>query len=262
MNRPLNDLPEGLLPALREVLPEFTLVGSFARDYRVHTVAGLPRVARTLDVDISILVPSIAEYRRRLRHFDGPHGTGIRFLVNGVSVDVIPYGPDVAPGGITETVDGITLDVTGMAEAAEDAELVHTPDSIVRVPTLSSMIGLKIVAWNYRSANTTKDARDLGPLIAATYHGPAGDALWSESEAGDKWDYDDVLMGPYLAGQQLNATWRNESLNRLIQILDQTGLATLSTQISRLHRTSIGLVADQLAALKAGIASKSPGLLP
>lgn len=44
------DLPEGLLQTLGELVPEFTLVGSFARDYWVHTIAGLPRGTRTLDV--------------------------------------------------------------------------------------------------------------------------------------------------------------------------------------------------------------------
>ena len=49
MNHLFPDLPEGLLQTLGELVPEFTLVGSFARDYWVHTIAGLPRGARTLD---------------------------------------------------------------------------------------------------------------------------------------------------------------------------------------------------------------------
>lgn len=64
MNHLFPDLPEGLLLTLGQLIPEFTLVGSFARDYWVHTIAGLPRGARTLDVDIAILVPSIDAYRK------------------------------------------------------------------------------------------------------------------------------------------------------------------------------------------------------
>lgn len=146
MTAEFSALPPGLLQTLSRVIPEYTLVGSFARDYRVHNVAGLPRGARTLDVDISILVTSLDDYRERLKQLDGPHGVGIRFVVDGVQVDVIPYGPEVAPDGIVQTADGITLDVTGMPETAEGADLVKAGEAAVRIPTLSSMIGLKIVA--------------------------------------------------------------------------------------------------------------------
>lgn len=251
MTEAFSALPAGLLQSLSRVIPEYTLVGAFARDYRVHTVAGLPLGAQTLDVDISILVSLLADYRERLNQLDGPHGVGIRFVVDGVQVDVIPYGPEVAPGGIVETKDGITLDVTGMTEAAEGADLVQAGDSTVRIPTLSSMIGLKIVAWNYRGASTQSDSRDLGPLLKATFHGPDGEALWSDSEAGDRWDYDNMLVGPYRAGRQLRGAWKVESLTRLRDIFD-TRLSTLATQIAQQNRSSVDLVVGQLNALRQG----------
>lgn len=252
MTESFSALPAGLLQSLSQIIPEYTLVGAFARDYRVHNVAGLPLVARTLDVDISILVASLADYRERLKQLDGPHGVGIRFVVDGVQVDVIPYGPEVAPGGIVQTADGITLDVTGMAEAAEGADLVEAGGATVRIPALSSMIGLKIVAWNYRGASTQSDSWDLGPLLSATYHGPDGDALWSDGEAGDKWDYDNMLVGPYRAGKQLSGDWREESLHRLRYILG-TKLPTLATQVAHHDRSSVDLVVGQLKALREGL---------
>ena len=254
MTGPLAELPEGLLHTLSAVIPDFTLVGSFARDHRVHTIAGLPRVAQTLDVDIAILVPSMTDYRTQLKPFNGPHGTGIAFLIDGIQVDVIPYGPQIAPQGIVEPLEGVTLDVTGMRESAASAEQVHIGTATVRIPTLSSMIGLKLIAWAYRNHMTQKDARDLGPLITATYHGPAADAVWADRDAGQKWDYDDMVIGPYLAGRELAATWEQESLQRLIRILDPTGIAELATQIARPSTTQITLIAEQLAALRHGIA--------
>lgn len=252
MTEAFSALPAGLLHSLSQMIPEYTLVGAFARDYRVHNVAGLPLVARTLDVDISILVTSLADYHERLKQLDGPHGVGIRFVVDGVQVDVIPYGPEVAPGGIVQTADGITLDVTGMAESAESADIVEAGHATVRIPTLSSMIGLKVIAWNYRVASTRSDSRDLGPLLKATYHGPDGDALWSDGEAGGKWDYDNMLVGPYRAGKQLSGSWKEESLHRLRFILD-TKLPTLATQVAQHDRPSVDLVVDQLKALREGL---------
>lgn len=241
---------------LQTLVPDLTPVGSFARDYWVHTVAGLPRGAQTLDVDIAILVPSIHEYREKLKQLDGTNATGIRFVVDGFGVDVIPYGPGVAPSGIVETADGITLDVTGMSEAADGAEQIGVGDTIVNVPTLSSMTGLKLVAWHYRGSTTQKDARDLAPLLKATDHGPHGDALWEDTQAGDRWEYDDMLIGPYKAGKELSATWRPESLQRLTEILDPSGVATLTTQAARLSRTPVGDVLARVMALRAGIADQ------
>lgn len=253
MTGPLAELPEGLLHTLSAVIPDFTLVGSFARDYRVHTIAGLPRVAQTLDVDIAILVPSMTDYRTQMKPFNGPHGTGIAFLINGIQVDVIPYGPQIAPQGIVETLEGVTLDVTGMNEAAATAEQVPIGTATVKIPTLSSMIGLKLVAWAYRNHTTQKDARDLGPLITATYHGPSGEDLWTNHDAGMKWAYDDMLMGPYIAGRELASTWGQASLDRLNEILQPTGIAELSTQIARSPTTPSSVVAEQLKALRQGI---------
>lgn len=250
---PFPEFPERLLTVLNGLVPDFTLVGSFARDYRVRNVAGLPEVAQSLDVDIAILVPSLAEYRERLKQLDGPNGLGIRFSVDGFEVDVIPYGPEVAPDGVVEIVEGVTLDVTGMAEAVETADLVQVGETQVKIPALSSMIGLKLVAWSYRRGTTLKDARDLGSLLRATYHGPDGDALWSDDAAGQRWDYDDMLVGPYRAGRQLAASWQPRSVSRLLEALDARGVAT---QIARLARSQAGLLAEQVGALRVGLESE------
>ncbi len=138
MSVPFTDLPEALLCELRRVVPEFTLVGSFARDYWVHSVAGLPRGARTVDVDVTILVSSMAHYRERLTQLVGPTGTGIAFRVQGFSVDVIPYGPEVAPDSIVEPIPGVTLDVTGIAESVQSAQVVPSAEGTIQIPALSS----------------------------------------------------------------------------------------------------------------------------
>lgn len=254
MSEPIPGLPEGLVLTLRQTLPDFTLIGALARDYHLHTVAGLPTGSATKDVDVSILVPSLDAYHHQLRPFFGPNATGIRFQVDGFEVDVIPYGPRVAPGGVVEPAEGLTLDITGMAEAAATAEAVTLGSTAVKVPTLSSMIGLKLVAWHYRHVGEpNKDARDLGPLLQATRYGPHGEALWDDGEALDRWEYQDHLVGPYRAGRQLCAKWEASSLERLADILDGDGLTSLASHISRASRETVTELAAQLAALRAGI---------
>lgn len=250
-------LPFAVLAELQAVAPDITLVGSFARDYWVHDVAGLPRGALTLDIDVTILVTSMSEYRDRLRHLDGPTGVGIVFHVRGQQVDIIPYG-DLAENGIVETIPEFTLDVTGMAEAAEHAVTVMAGEQQARLPTLASMIALKVVAWGYRGDTTDKDARDLGPLLDATHHGPFADLLWEDEEAGLRWEYDDTLMGPYRAGIEVHSTWHPASRARLRTYLRGTARETLAARIARHGGSSVEQRREQLAAFDEGLGGVGP----
>ncbi|WP_262851389.1 hypothetical protein [Mumia quercus] len=63
MDDPADVLPVSILDELCAHVTGFALIGSFARDYWVHGVAGLAPGALTLDVDITILVGSMEEYR-------------------------------------------------------------------------------------------------------------------------------------------------------------------------------------------------------
>lgn len=253
---PLTGLPEGVVGELEEAAGPFTLVGAHARDYWVHDVCGMPRPALTQDVDIAILVPSFASYRERLASLDGPVGTGLVFRVAGVLVDIIPFGPELAPDGIIEPVPGVTLDVTGMAESVETAVLVPSVDRSIRVPSLAAMIGLKLIAWGYRHDSTPKDARDLGPLLTATYRGPFADRVWSDQEACDRWGYDDLVLGPYLAGRDLGSTWRPGSQSRLRETLLPSRIPELATQIARYGAEDPHVRSQQLEALAAGLVER------
>lgn len=248
-------LPFSVLAEVQALVPELTLVGALARDYWVHYVAGLPVGAQTLDVDVTILVKSMAEYRERLGPLDGPTGVGVVFYVQGHRVDIIPYG-DVAQNGIIEPVPGVTLDITGMAEAAQHAITVKAEGQQVRLPTLASMIALKVVAWGYRGNTTDKDARDLGPLLDATYHGPFANEVWQDDEAGQRWDYDDRLMGPYRAGVEVYDTWRPATLNRLRSYLADEQQETLAARMTRSGGGPLEWRAEQLAAFDQGLGGR------
>ena len=246
-------LPFSVVAEVQTFVPELILVGSFARDYWVHYVAGLPIGALTLDVDVTILVKSMDEYRERLSPLDGPTGVGLAFHVQGQLVDIIPYG-DAAQNGIIEPVPGVTLDVTGMAEAAHHAITVTSGSQEIRLPTLASLIALKLVAWGYRGGTTDKDARDLGPLLDATYLGPFADEVWADDEAGKRWHYDDTLMGPYRAGVEVHDTWHAESLERLRSCLAGERQETLAVRMVRSGGGTFEQRVEQLDAFGQGLA--------
>lgn len=248
-------LPFSVVAEVQAFAPELILVGSFARDYWVHYVAGLPLGALTLDIDVTVLVSSMAEYRERLRPLDGPTGIGVVFSIQNQRVDIIPYGA-VAKDGIIEPTPEVTLDVTGMAEAAQHAVTVTAGEQHIRLPTLASMIALKMIAWGYRGHWTDKDARDLGPLIDASYSGPFIVELWQDDEAGQRWEYDDTLMGPYRAGVEVNETWQPESLKRLHSYLSGEQIQTLAARVSRFSGGSFEQRREQLSAFRLGLSGR------
>ncbi|HEX8973534.1 hypothetical protein [Oryzihumus sp.] len=250
-------LPVGVLKELSDVVPEMALVGSFARDYWIHTVAGLPLGAQTMDVDITILVSSMEEYRHRLKRLEGPTGTGLVFRVQGHRVDVIPYG-GITDDGIVEPTPGVTLDVTGMEEAVETAVRVKVDDLEIRIPTLASMIGLKVVAWAYRRDSTHKDARDLGPLLDATHSGPFKEAVWADEDAGDLWSYDPMLVGPFKAGREVRDSWQQKSIAHLVQLLEPSARAVLAARIVHEQGGQGTVRQEQLEAFAFGVAGQTP----
>ncbi len=239
-----------VLRALTTVLPVPTVIGSFARDYWALCVADVNRVAVTLDVDVTILVDTLQEYRRVLTALGaGPRDSVVKVL--GFEVDVIPYG-GLETDGIVETTPGVTLDVTGMREAVAGAERVVVDDLVVCVPQLADMIGLKVIAWGYRQELTDKDARDIGVLFDVTHRGPFGDELWQDEAAGVRCDYDPVLMGPFRAGRSLGRSWDPTSRLRLTETLSRNA-ADLAARISRFDGSVAGLRMEQIDALRSGV---------
>lgn len=245
-------IPREVLLRLADAIGEFMVIGSFARDHWVHDVAQLPKGAQTIDLDVTIAVATFDEYHQRLARLSGPTGIGIVYEVAGWQVDIIPYGP-VGPNGIIEPVEGVTLDVTGLADAAASATTWQIGDAQVKVPTLASLTGLKIIAWDYRERQTLKDARDLVGLLAATHSGPFEDALWRDEPSCQRWDYDPLMVGPYRAGREVARSWAPVSVERLARALTVERQRDLTAAMVRTTGTAAAEALDQLAAFRHGL---------
>lgn len=85
-------VPVTILARLDDLVGDYLLVGARARDLIVHCIAGLPLGRATHDVDISIAVSDRAEWKGLLAALGAGKREGVRIHVDGVPVDVLPYG--------------------------------------------------------------------------------------------------------------------------------------------------------------------------
>lgn len=116
----LPDVPLETLRGLRLEIGDFVLVGMAAVDLITRALADLPASRLTRDVDVAVAVdtePALRELTRRL--VDRGGGSALHFWVDGVQVDVVPFG-GVAPGDRLVLAD-TTLDVSGLSDAARTA---------------------------------------------------------------------------------------------------------------------------------------------
>lgn len=93
------------------------LMGAHARDHVVGTNAGLPGGRITADLDLAIAVPSIDAFKDATSDLAKSGGTGMRFRVERIQVDLIPFGVDGRIRSPIEVVKGVQMDITGIDEA-------------------------------------------------------------------------------------------------------------------------------------------------
>ncbi|MGB3730950.1 hypothetical protein [Microbacterium sp.] len=141
------------------------LVGAICRNM-LHTAYGYEfAVADTRDIDLGLILEDWGEYRRVVDVYPAVGDTGIRFLIAGLVVDVLPFGGVENPlGSATPEGRNQPLDVSGFENVYEHAALVRLPgtDNQIRIPQPAGYAALKMFAWLDRSAyGEYKDARDL-----------------------------------------------------------------------------------------------------
>ena len=127
------------------------------------------RGRQTEDVDVVVGIPAGTSYREVVHALGTPvNEKGYTFTVEGMPVDVLPSIDVPEEAARFSPARDIVLDVRGQAEAyasAMQVEVAH--DCVVRVPTAEALALLKVIAWNVRRGQTSKDAKDLRALLGA-----------------------------------------------------------------------------------------------
>lgn len=234
-----SDLVAELLSLLQFRIGDFVLVGAYARDIVCTGLAGLERsMPRTHDIDIAIGVARDGDYESLVSQLEGHRfRSRMRFCLSEhpeVPIDVIPYGPGVAdPENISLDADR-ALDATGMAEAAACAlPVAVNPSVVLRVPPLHALLALKFIAYGLRiEFGDQKDARDADLLLDATCRGPVGeeDCFAHADVAPTRYDFDQEMIGPWLAGVRLRRDMGEVVTQRVLAVLEDERLPGVMTR--------------------------------
>lgn len=150
---------------------QILVVGAGCRDI-MHSALGHTFPLRgTSDTDLGIAVADWAVTDKVENAFPRTGNSGIRYLIEGLPVDIMPFGGVEDPSGISHPAPrGEDLIVFGFTEVHQHAGRLRLPSGAhVRVPSIPGYTALKLRSWIDRSAfGEYKDANDLA--VAAFWY--------------------------------------------------------------------------------------------
>lgn len=142
------------------------LVGARCRDIHQKNIVGGEASRATKDIDFALALENWELFRALKQRFPSTTNAWQSVLVEGITLDIIPFGELEEPLG--EVSSGYThkLNVRGMQEVFEHAQFLQLGDGLtIRMPTVSGLAALKMFAWLDRGRETYKDAQDLALIL-------------------------------------------------------------------------------------------------
>lgn len=193
------------------------LMGAEARNL-LHAARGHTfRLRSTTDLDLGLAVPDWHSYDELARTYARTGSTGIRYRIEGVIVDVMPFGEVEDPQGITlPPRRGEALIVFGFNDVFARSELLTLPSGItIRLPSAAGYGALKMRAFIDQSVyGQEKDAQDLA-LVAYWYQeDPMIDGqVWSldNEDLMDRLEWDGDLGKAFLLGVDIGSVLSAEN---------------------------------------------------
>jgi predicted nucleotidyltransferase len=228
------------------------LVGAESRNLLHAALGHTLALRRTSDLDIGIAVTDWVAHEALIAGLTATGSTGIRYLVAGIPVDVMPFGSVEAPQGtVTPPARGEGLDVFGFTQVFADATTVPFDGLTgLRIPTPAGYAALKMKAWVDRSArHEYRDAPDLATAMFWYQEAPDVRARLYGREEGvailERYEFDqdaaavallgaDVaqILGPVLA-VRLHELWGTTRTDLLVLHMGQAMLPSQGDATTR-----------------------------
>lgn len=152
---------------------DYYVIGALARDIWYSKENKLSRATR--DADFAILVGTetqfeeVKEYLKAKKGFlDSKGNIYVLFSPNGHQVDILPFGAIEIDEKVKIAGMGLTsISVNGFSEVYNSgtAEVKLDTGHHFKVASLSSIVLLKLIAYDDRPEQRAKDGRDVGNII-------------------------------------------------------------------------------------------------
>jgi len=254
---------QALLRVINAVTPlaiPYFIAGATARDIVLHGIFGHPPIRATRDIDTALLVSSWDEFETAKTRLiqAGLEATEqvhrLKEPESGLPVDIIPFGHLADKEGQIQWPPShdITMSVVGFQEAYESALTVSFKGVELKVASLPGIVMLKLMAWDERGAENSKDATDFYSILSK--YGQIHDGrLWEDYVPGEALDYDIDKQAAFLLGFDLNDLLSAATREILIQLKTDKRDALIAA-ITRTHQTTtVDEVEAQLDAFWMGV---------
>ena len=213
----------------------YFVVGATARDIILHYGYDVRIKRATADTDLGVEISSWEEFHNLKRELtatglfrptDSPH----RLLyMKGLPLDIIPFGPLEHPDKkITlPPDDSVEMNVLGFEDTYRNAQIVRlsdNPELDIHFATPVGLAVLKIIAWQDRCPDGSKDAQDLAYLMSNYMDAGNHERLFHEhGDLLETDDFDYVRSGVQLLGRDMAKMMLPGTRDIVLQVLgDET----------------------------------------
>ncbi|OOE53951.1 hypothetical protein [Salinivibrio kushneri] len=189
----------------------FFVAGATARDLVLYHVFGRDPGRQTRDIDTGILVPGWDAFSS-VKHAlldAGLSATNkahrLKDPDSGLPIDIIPFGAIADEAGEIQwpPEHAVTMTVAGFHEAYDAALSIDLGQGdIIKVASLAGLTLLKLIAWQERGSESSKDASDFLTILFEYQHVQA-DRLWEPYIPAEHLEYDTERQGAFLLGYDL-----------------------------------------------------------
>lgn len=211
----------------------FFVVGASARDFILEHCYGIKSPRMTRDIDLGVEVDSwdkfsmLTEALKATGMFSPDPSEQYRLHFDSVQIDIVPFGSitDSSRHIAWPPEHEIFMSMAGFKEAYEysiSVRLSTDPALDIKLPTLPGLALMKIISWDEKYPERTKDADDL-LLIMHKYEGAGNfDRLYDKEQALlQEENFDARLASIRLLGRDMAKIADTDTLNIVRFILDR-----------------------------------------
>ncbi|MHC2849585.1 putative nucleotidyltransferase [Corynebacterium mucifaciens] len=218
-------------------LDSVMLVGARCRDIHQMKYRESSPSRTTKDVDLALAVGGWEPLTNLRQHFPATSAAWQKLEVEGLPVDVVPFGELEKPPGEIASADGHVLNVAGFQEAFDAREFLRLSNGLrIAIPSVAGLAALKLHAWLDRHPRGEfKDATDIALILA-----------WYE-EADSLWDRFDEIADQSCIGE--TDRMAAAILGRQVRlVLGQAAAKELSERFDEETAEDLDLFAEKLVA--------------
>lgn len=266
------EIIESIKEATDSLAIPFFIVGATARDIILEFVYSKKVFRATNDIDFGVSVNDWKMFDS-LMSFITKEGKLVKdkniehrlLFKETYPVDIVPFGKIASKDGTFRwRKENKKFTILGFDEAFENSDLVKVksnPDIIVNFAALHSQALLKIISWNERYPERSRDAIDLVLLLESYLEAGNLERFYEEESDLVNDDFDFTITGARLLGRDISSSFNRRTLSYVTNILEkETGDKQryrlvedmLQSQIMK-EETHFEYYLKILEALKAGI---------